>query len=134
MTIFTKIINGDIPCAKIAEDETYFCFLDIRPIHQGHALVIPKVETDRLFDLEDDILAGLLTFAKPIALAIEKVIPCNRVGVMVAGLEVPQAHVHLVPISSVGDLSFANAAAADPASLGPLAEKIRAELDAASTN
>jgi len=127
-TIFTKIINGEIPCHKIAEDDRYFAFLDIRPINDGHTLVIPKAEVDYLFDLDDDLLAGIMTFAKPIAKAIEKVVPCERVGVIVAGIEVPHAHVHLVPFSNMGQLTFANAREADHARLAELAEQIRAGL------
>ena len=127
-SIFTKIMAGGIPCAKLAEDERYFSFLDIRPIARGHALVIPKQETDYVFDLDDDLLAGLLTFAKPVARAIEAEVPCARIGIMVAGLEVPHAHVHLVPITDVGQLNFANDQAADPAELDELAARVRARL------
>ena len=107
-TIFTKIINGDIPCYKIAEDERYFAFLDINPLHEGHTLIIPKVEEDYIFNLEDDLFAGMFVFAKKIALAIDKVIPSKRVGVAILGLEVPHAHIHLVPLQSEGQLNFAN--------------------------
>ena len=105
-SIFTKIINGEIPCYKIAENDRYFAFLDIRPLRKGHTLVIPKREVDYIFDLEDGELSGLMAFAKKIAKAIEKVVPCERIGVSVIGLEVPHAHVHLVPIRSVSDLNF----------------------------
>ena len=107
-TIFTKIIRGEIPCYKIAEDDMYFAFLDINPLRAGHTLVIPKVETDYIFDLEDDQLAGLMVFAKKVALAIEKSIPCARIGVAVVGLEVPHVHVHLVPMDTMNDLNFRN--------------------------
>ncbi|HPA86546.1 MAG TPA: HIT family protein [Bacteroidales bacterium] len=107
-TIFTKIIRGEIPCYKIAEDDRYFAFLDINPLRAGHTLVIPKVETDYIFDLEDDQLAGLMVFAKKVALAIEKSIPCARIGVAVVGLEVPHVHVHLVPMDTMNDLNFRN--------------------------
>lgn len=127
-TLFTKIINGEIPSHKIAEDETFYAFLDIRPIAPGHTLVIPKVEIDRFFDLESNILAKYLPFSKPIANAIEKVVPCDRIGLMVAGLEVPHAHLHLVPIQSIGDLSFANAKPADHKDLASMATKIRNKL------
>lgn len=127
-SLFTKIINGEIPAHTIREDKNFFCFLDIRPITQGHALVIPKQETDYLFDLNDDLLGGIMLFAKPIARAIEKVVPCQRIGVMVAGLEVPHAHVHLVPITSVHDLNFAHAQPADDRELAKLAEAIREQL------
>jgi len=107
-TIFTRIIRGEIPCYKIAEDDRYFAFLDINPLRAGHTLVIPKVETDYIFDLEDDQLAGLMVFAKKVALAIEKSIPCARIGVTVVGLEVPHVHVHLVPMDTMNDLNFRN--------------------------
>ena len=103
-TIFTKIVNGEIPCYKIAEDENYFAFLDISPVAKGHTLVIPKKEVDYLFDLEDELYAGLQLFAKKIAHALKKVIPCEKVGVLVLGLEVPHAHIHLAPLQNEGDL------------------------------
>ena len=105
-TIFTRIIKGEIPCYKIAEDEKYFAFLDINPLAKGHTLVVPKEETDYLFDLSDDILAGMAVFAKKIAGAIEKSVPCKRVGVAVLGLEVPHAHIHLIPINELSDINF----------------------------
>ncbi len=107
-TIFTKIINGEIPCYKIAEDDRYFAFLDINPLRAGHTLVVPKEETDYLFDLEDDQLAGLILFSKKVAEAIRTAIPCNRIGVAVLGLEVPHAHIHLVPMDSMDDVNFKN--------------------------
>ena len=109
MTIFSKIINGDIPCFKIAEDEHFFAFLDIAPLVSGHVLVIPKTEVDKFFDLPDDLLAGMLLFAKPIAHAIEKAFDCNRCGISVVGLEVPHAHMHLVPVNGANDLNFTKA-------------------------
>ena len=127
-TIFTKIMNGEIPCHKIYEDEKYFAFLDIRPINTGHTLCIPKEETDYIFDLDDDVLSGLAVFSKKIAAALKKSVACKRVGVMVLGLEVPHTHIHLVPINSQGDLSFDNAKEADQEELAKLAEKIRGEL------
>ena len=127
-SIFTKIIQGDIPCPKIAENDQFFAFLDIRPIAPGHTLVIPKVEVDRFFDLDDPILSHVLPFAKPIATAIEAVVPCDRVGLMVAGLEVPHAHLHLVPIQGIGDLSFANAKPATDDALAAMAKHIIAAL------
>lgn len=99
-TIFTRIINGEIPCYKIAEDENYFAFLDISPLAKGHTLVVPKKETDYIFDVEDVELAGMMLFAKKIALAIDKAVPCTRVGIAVIGLEVPHAHIHLIPLHS----------------------------------
>lgn len=106
MTIFSKIIAGQIPSYKIAEDENFFAFLDIFPLVEGHVLVVPKVETDKFFDLGDDHLSKMLLFAKPIAHAIEKAFDCNRCGISVVGLEVPHAHMHLIPINSADDLNF----------------------------
>ena len=106
MTIFSKIIAGEIPSYKIAEDENFFAFLDIFPLVEGHVLVVPKIETDKFFDLPDDYLAKMLVFAKPIAHAIEKAFTCNRCGLSVIGLEVPHAHLHLAPINNAGDISF----------------------------
>ncbi len=105
-TVFSKIINGEIPAHKVAEDERYFAFLDIHPLAKGHTLVVPKKEVDYLFDLEDDLLAGMIVFSKKVAQAIEKVIPCKRIGVAVLGLEVPHAHIHLVPLNRESDISF----------------------------
>lgn len=106
MTLFSKIIAGEIPSYKIAEDERFFAFLDIFPLVQGHVLVVPKTEVDNMFDLDNAYLSALLTFAKPIAKAIEQSFPCNRCGMSVIGLEVPHAHLHLVPINSSDDLNF----------------------------
>lgn len=106
MTIFSKIIAGEIPSYKIAENDRFFAFLDIFPLVEGHVLVIPKTETDRFFDLSDEYLSEMLLFAKPIAKAIENVFPCNRCGISVVGLEVPHAHLHLVPINSADDVNF----------------------------
>ena len=106
MTIFSKIINGEIPSYRIAENEKFFAFLDIYPLREGHTLVIPKKETDNLFDLEEEYLSQLLIFAKPIAKAIEKAFRCNRCGISVIGLDVPHAHVHLIPINNANDLNF----------------------------
>lgn len=99
-TIFTRIINGEIPCYKIAEDENCFAFLDISPLAKGHTLVVPKIETDYIFDLDDKTISGMMVFAKKIALAIDKAVACKRVGVAVVGLEVPHAHIHLIPLIS----------------------------------
>jgi len=129
-TLFTRIIRGEIPCHKIYEDADYFAFLDIRPIAEGHTLLVPKVENDRLFDLPEHLLAGLLPAARPIARALEKVVSCQRVGLMVAGLEVPHTHLHLVPMRDIGDLNFANATASDPSTLAALAQKIRSAIEA----
>jgi histidine triad (HIT) family protein len=106
MTIFSKIIAGEIPSYKIAENERFFAFLDIAPLVKGHVLVVPKTEVNNMFDLSDEYLSELLVFAKPIAKAIEKSFSCNRCGMEVVGLEVPHAHLHLVPINSADDLNF----------------------------
>lgn len=106
MTIFSKIIAGQIPAYKIAENEKFFAFLDIFPLVEGHVLVIPKIETDKFFDLSDEYLGGMLLFAKPIAKAIERSFKCNRCGLAVVGLEVPHAHLHLVPLNSINDINF----------------------------
>ena len=108
MTIFSKIIAGDIPCYQIAEDDRYFAFLDISPLQKGHTLVVPKHEVDYIFDLDDEELAGMQVFAKKVALAIRKAIPCKKVGQCVIGLEVPHAHIHLVPMQSEDDIRFSN--------------------------
>ncbi len=105
-SIFTKIVKGEIPCYKLAEDENFLAFLDINPLAKGHALVIPKKETDYIFDVADNELADLMVFAKKVAKAIEKVVPCKRMGITVIGLEVPHAHVHLIPINSLYDMDF----------------------------
>ena len=109
MTIFSKIIAGDIPSYKIAENEKFFAFLDIFPLREGHVLVVPKTEVDNLFDLPEDYLKEILAFAQPIAKAIERSFDCNRCGISVIGLEVPHAHVHLIPINSANDLNFTQA-------------------------
>ncbi|WP_418264703.1 HIT family protein [Flavobacterium faecale] len=105
-SIFSKIVKGDIPCYKIAEDENYLAFLDVNPNAKGHTLCIPKLEVDKLFDLDEEQYMGLMRFARKVALAIEKTVPCNRVGVSVIGLEVPHAHVHLIPINGMDDMRF----------------------------
>lgn len=107
-TIFTRIIKGEIPSYKIAEDERFYAFLDINPLRAGHTLVVPKQETDYIFDLDDDQLSGLIVFSKKIAAAIREAIPCQRIGVAVLGLEVPHAHIHLVPMDSMEDVNFRN--------------------------
>ena len=105
-TIFTKIVNGEIPCYKVAEDENYFAFLDINPLAEGHTLVIPKREEDYIFNLEDEELGGLMKFAKKVAASLKANIECKRVAVVVLGLEVPHTHIHLIPISSEADVDF----------------------------
>jgi histidine triad (HIT) family protein len=107
-TILTKIINGEIPCYKIAENENYFAFLDINPLKEGHTLIVPKTETDYIFDLDDDQLSGMILFSKKVAEGIRKAIPCNRIGVAILGLEVPHAHIHLVPMDAMEDVNFKN--------------------------
>ena len=106
MSIFTRIINGEITSYKIAENEQFFAFLDIFPLREGHVLVIPKVEVNKIFDLPAEYLSQMLVFAQPIAKAIEKAFPCNRCGISVIGIEVPHAHMHLLPINSANDLNF----------------------------
>jgi len=107
-TIFTKIINGEIPCYKIAEDENYFAFLDIRPVVKGHTLVIPKKEIDYIFDLDDATLSGMMLFAKKVSAALQQVVPCKRIALMVLGLEVPHAHIHLLPIQNEAEFNIRN--------------------------
>lgn len=129
-TIFTKILSGEIPAHKILENEKYLAFLDIRPVNPGHTLVIPKQEIDYIFDVEDELLKGLIIFAKKVAKAIGKAIPCKKVGVMVAGLEVPHAHVHLIPIlESLSELNFARAKSMPQEELSLIAAKIRSNLE-----
>jgi histidine triad (HIT) family protein len=105
-TIFSRIVKGEIPCYKIAEDERFFAFMDINPVAVGHTLVIPKREDDYIFNLEDDEIGAMMVFAKKVVKAIEKAVPCKRIGVAVIGLEVPHAHIHLIPISQEGDMDF----------------------------
>lgn len=128
-TIFTKIIAGEIPCYKIAEDDRFFAFLDIRPLRKGHTLVIPKLEQDYIFRLDDEWLAGLMVFAKRIALALEQEVACSRIGVAVIGLEVPHTHIHLVPIDNVGDINFKKEPEHVPADeMAALAARVAARL------
>jgi len=105
-SLFTKIIEGNIPAYKVAESDKFLAFLDISPLQKGHTLVIPKKEVDYLFDLEDDLLMEMMVFAKQVAQKIKRVVPCNRIGVTVIGLEVPHAHIHLVPINKMADMNF----------------------------
>lgn len=107
-SIFTKIVNGEIPSYKVAETDQYYAFLDIAPLQKGHTLVVPKREEDYIFDLSDEELAGMMVFAKKVAKAIQKEIPCQRVGIAVIGLDVPHAHIHLVPLNGGNDLNFSN--------------------------
>ena len=124
MTIFSKIINGEIPCYKIAENEEFFAFLDINPVNWGHTLVVPKRETDYIFDIADDELARMMIFAKRVAKALRETIPCRKIGVTVLGLEVPHAHIHLVPMQSEKDMIFSNPKQSFPA------EEMKAAADA----
>ncbi len=125
MTIFSRIVAGEIPSYKVAEDDRFYAFLDINPLQWGHTLVIPKQETDYIFDLDDETLAGLQVFAKKVAKAIKATIPCRKVGQAVLGLEVPHAHIHLVPLTSEGDMDFHNKISnPDPEKMKEIAAKI----------
>lgn len=106
-SIFSKIVAGEIPCFKVAEDDNYLAFLDITPLRRGHVLVIPKKETDYIFDLTDDSISGIFVFSKKVAHSIKKAFPCKKVGVTIIGLEVPHAHIHLIPMNSMADMNFA---------------------------
>lgn len=129
-SIFTKIINGEIPSHKILEDEDYLAFLDVFPLAKGHTLVIPKKEVDYIFDLDDKILGGLHVFSKKVAKAIEKAIPCRRIGTAVLGLEVPHAHLHLIPINQLSDINFAREKIKiSQEELAEIAQKIKSCLD-----
>lgn len=128
-SIFTKIVNKEIPAHVVVENENYLAFLDINPLAKGHTLVIPKQETDYIFDLDDDLLAGLHVFAKKVAKAIDSVMDCKRVGVAVLGLEVPHAHIHLIPINSLHDIEFSRPKLKlDNEELANIAEKIKSAL------
>jgi histidine triad (HIT) family protein len=128
-TIFTKIIKGEIPSYKIAEDDRFFAFLDINPLARGHVLVVPKKETDYLFNIEDVELGDMMKFAKKLAHAIEKVVPCKRIGIAVIGLEVPHAHIHLIPINEISDINFARPKLKlSPEEFSSLAGQIRSAL------
>jgi histidine triad (HIT) family protein len=129
MTIFSKIIQGEIPCYKIAEDESFFAFLDINPMTKGHTLVVPKIEEDYLFNLEDELLGKMMIFAKQVAAAIRQSVSCVRVGVAVLGMEVPHAHIHLVPINKESDLDFRNKKLKlKPEEMETIAQSIREKL------
>lgn len=128
-TIFSRIVKGEIPCYKIAEDENYLAFLDINPLVKGHTLVIPKKEIDYIFDIDDDLLGGMMVFARKVALAIDKSVKCKRVGVVVLGLEVPHAHIHLIPINKMSDVNFENPKLKlSPEEFKSIAEKIKKAL------
>jgi histidine triad (HIT) family protein len=128
-SIFSKIVAGEIPCHKVAETGEFLAFLDVFPIAYGHTLVIPKKEVDYLFDLDDELYVGLMRFAKSIAPALEKVVPCQRIGVSVIGLEVPHAHVHLIPLNTMDDMDFGKKIKLSQEELAELAAKLRSELD-----
>jgi histidine triad (HIT) family protein len=125
-SIFNKIIAGEIPCYRVAEDEKHLAFLDINPNAEGHTLCIPKKEVDRLFDLPEEDYAALLHFSRKVALALKKTIPCDRVGLTVIGLEVPHAHVHLIPLNTMADATFGKKVQIQPQAMQALAEKIAA--------
>ena len=127
-SVFTKIVNGEIPAHIVAENTEFLAFLDINPLAVGHTLVIPKIEVDYLFDLDDEVLSGILLFAKGVAKAIEAVVTCERIGLSVIGLEVPHAHVHLIPMNSIDDMNFTQLKLSlSPEDLASTAKKIRAE-------
>ena len=129
MTIFSKIIAGEIPCYKVAENDKFFAFLDINPVNWGHTLVVPKRETDYIFDISDEELAETIVFAKKVAKALKAVMPCRKIGVTVLGLEVPHAHIHLVPLQKEGDMDFSNKISdPDPERMADIAAKVAAEF------
>ena len=130
MTIFSRIIAGEIPCYKIAENDSFFAFMDINPVNWGHTLVVPKKETDYIFDMDDDELGDMMVFAKKVAKAIKAAIPCRKVGVTVLGLEVPHAHIHLVPLQKEGDMDCrCKISDPDPARMKELAEAISSNVE-----
>lgn len=129
MTIFSKIINGEIPCYKIAEDQRFFAFLDINPVNWGHTLVVPKHETDYIFDLDDEEIGEMMKFAKKVAAGIKEAIPCRKVAMAVLGLEVPHAHIHLIPINTEGDMDFRHKLAdASPERMKEIAAEISSKI------
>lgn len=127
-SIFTKIVNGEIPAYKIAEDDNFLAFLDVNPNAKGHTLCIPKQEIDKIFDIEDEMYLGLLKFSKKIAIALEKTVPCKRVGMAVVGLEVPHAHVHLIPLNEMDEIRFINKVSLTKDEFEALAKSIQANL------
>jgi len=128
MSIFTKIVNGEIPAYKIAEDENYLAFLDVNPNAKGHTLCIPKQEINKIFDMEDELYLGLMKFSKKIAIALEKTVHCKRVGMAVVGLEVPHAHVHLIPLNEMDEMRFHNKVSLSKEEFEALAKSIQANL------
>ncbi|CAD0002800.1 MULTISPECIES: HIT family protein [Flavobacterium] len=127
-SIFTKIVNGEIPAYKIAEDDNFLAFLDVNPNAKGHTLCIPKQEIDKIFDIEDELYLGLMKFSKKIAIALEKTVPCKRVGIAVVGLEVPHAHVHLIPLNEMDEMRFVNKVSLSKDEFEALAKRIQANL------
>jgi histidine triad (HIT) family protein len=127
-TIFTKIVNGEIPCYKVAEDEHFLAFLDVNPNTKGHTLCIPKKETNKIFDIEDSQYMALMLFSKKVAIALEKTIPCKRIGMAVIGLEVPHAHVHLIPLNEMDEMRFQNKVKMTPEEFELLSKSIQSNL------
>ena len=127
-TLFTKIINGEIPAYKVAENDQFLAFLDIRPNTKGHTLCIPKVEVNKLFDLDEETYMGLMAFSRKVAIGLEKAVPCKRIGMAVVGLEVPHVHVHLIPLHSMGDMNFANSISFSEEEFQQIAEDIKSQL------
>jgi len=127
-SIFTKIVNGEIPCYKVAEDDNFIAFLDVNPNAKGHTLCIPKQEIDKVFDIEDDLYLGLMAFSKKVAIALEKTVPCLRVGMSVVGLEVPHAHVHLIPLNTMDDIRFQKKIVLSKEEFESLAQEIQSNL------
>ncbi len=129
MTIFSKIIAGEIPSYKVAEDDRFFAFLDINPVNWGHTLVVPKKETDYIFDISDDDLSAMIVFSKKVAKALKAAVPCRKIGVTVLGLEVPHAHIHLVPLQKEGDMDFSNKISdPDPERMQDIAARVAEEF------
>lgn len=128
MSIFTKIVNGEIPSYKIAEDDNYLAFLDVNPNAKGHTLCIPKQEIDKIFDMDDELYLGLMKFSKKVAIALEKTVPCKRVGMAVVGLEVPHAHVHLIPLNDMDEMRFQNKVSLSKEEFEALAQSIQSNL------
>ncbi|WP_395045030.1 HIT family protein [Flavobacterium sp.] len=127
-SIFTKIVNGEIPCYKIAEDENFLAFLDVNPNAKGHTLCIPKQEINKIFDIEDELYLGLMLFSKKIAVALEKSVPCKRIGMAVIGLEVPHAHVHLIPLNEMDEMRFQNKISLSKEEFEELVKKIQSNM------
>lgn len=127
-SIFTKIVNGEIPCFKITEDENFLAFLDVNPNAKGHTLCIPKTEIDKIFDIDDDLYVGLMQFSKKVAIALEKAVPCKRIGMAVIGLEVPHAHVHLIPLNEMDEMRFQNKVKLEKEEFEALVKSIQSHL------